>query len=183
MRKMALVSPEMQVINDRYKGLGMNDPKMAQKNQEIMDLYKKHGVNPAGGCLPLLLQFPFLFAFYAVLSVAIDLRQAHWLWIKDLSVLDPLYILPVLMVATQFVLQKMTPATGGDPAQQRMMLFMPLVFGFMFMTAMSGLVLYWLTSNIVGIAQQWIFNKTMPAPAPAVVPAPTGKNSPAKRKK
>ncbi len=181
MRKMALVGPEMQLINDRYKGLSMNDPKMAQKNQEIMELYKKHGVNPAGGCLPLLLQFPFLFAFYAVLSVAIDLRQAQWLWIRDLSVLDPIYILPVLMVATQFVLQKMTPVTGGDPAQQRMMLFMPLIFGFMFMTAMSGLVLYWLTGNVVGIAQQWAFNKMMPAPAAVAVPAP--KSSPVKRKK
>ena len=180
MRKMALVSPEMQLINERYKGLPLNDPRMAQKNQEIMALYKKHGVNPAGGCLPLLLQFPFLFAFYAVLSVAIDLRQAQWLWIKDLSVLDPLYILPVLMVATQFVLQKMTPVTGGDPAQQRMLLLMPLIFGFMFLTAMSGLVLYWLTGNVVGIAQQWAFNKLMPAPAAV---APAVRNSPVKRKK
>ncbi|MDX2180987.1 MAG: membrane protein insertase YidC [Bryobacteraceae bacterium] len=173
MRKMALVQPEMQAINDKYKGLSMKDPKMANKNQEVMDLYKKHGVNPAGGCLPLLLQMPFLFAFYAVLSVAIEIRQANWLWVTDLAQPETIAIrvLPLIMIATQFWMQKMTPATGGDPAQQKMMLFMPLIFGFMFYGASSGLVLYWLTGNVVGIVQQWAFNKTMPAPAPAVSPA------------
>lgn len=179
MRKMSLVAPDMQVINDRYKGLSMKDPKMQNKNQEVMALYKKHGVNPAGGCLPLVLQFPFLFAFYAVLNVAIELRQASWLWVTDLSQPETIAIrvLPLVMIATQFLMQKMTPATGGDPAQQRMMMFMPLIFGFMFYGASSGLVLYWLTGNVVGIAQQWIFNKTMPAPAPVVVakPAPSKK--------
>jgi YidC/Oxa1 family membrane protein insertase len=151
----------------------MKDPKMANKNQEVMDLYKKHGVNPAGGCLPLLLQMPFLFAFYAVLSVAIEIRQANWLWVTDLAQPETIAIrvLPLIMIATQFWMQKMTPATGGDPAQQKMMLFMPLIFGFMFYGASSGLVLYWLTGNVVGIVQQWAFNKTMPAPAPAVSPA------------
>ncbi|MCX6593421.1 MAG: membrane protein insertase YidC [Acidobacteria bacterium] len=181
MRKMALVQPEMNAINDRYKGLSMKDPKMANKNEEIMALYKKHGVNPAGGCLPLVLQFPFLFAFYAVLGVSIELRQASWLWVADLSQPETLAIrvLPLVMIGTQFWLQRMTPATGGDPAQQKMMMFMPLVFGFMFYGATSGLVLYWLTGNLVGIVQQLAFNKLMPAPAAAVVakaPAPKKKS-------
>jgi YidC/Oxa1 family membrane protein insertase len=181
MRKMSAIAPEMQAINDRYKGLSLKDPKMQNKNTEIMELYKRHGVNPAGGCLPLLLQFPFLFAFYAVLSVAIELRQAKWLWVTDLSQPETIAIriLPLVMIGTQFWLQKMTPATGGDPTQQRMMLFMPLIFGFMFYGASSGLVLYWLTGNLVGIAQQWIFNRTMPAP----VPVPAVKATPVKRKK
>jgi YidC/Oxa1 family membrane protein insertase len=183
MRKMSLVAPEMQAINNKYKGLSLKDPRMQNKNQEIMELYKKHGINPAGGCLPLLLQMPFLFAFYAVLTVAIELRQADWLWIPDLSQPETLAIrvLPLVMIGTQFWLQKMTPMTGGDPAQQKMMLFMPLMFGFMFYGASSGLVLYWLTGNVVGIAQQWLFNKTMPAPAPAVA-APPPKSTPAKKK-
>ncbi len=171
MRKMSLVQPEMQAINDKYKGLSIKDPKMANKNEEIMALYKKHGVNPAGGCLPLLLQFPFLFAFYAVLSVAIELRQSGWLWVNDLSQPETIAIrvLPLIMIASQFWMQKMSPPSSMDPAQQRMMLMMPLVFGFMFYGAQSGLVLYWLTGNVVAIVQQWIFNKTMPAPAPAVI--------------
>jgi len=164
---MSLVAPEMQVINDKYKGLSMKDPKMQNKNQEVMELYKKHGVNPAGGCVPLLLQFPFLFAFYAVLSVAIELRHAGWAWVTDLSQPEQIAIriLPLLMIASQFWIQKMTPSTGGDPAQQKMMMFMPLVFGFMFYGSPSGLVLYWLTGNLVGVIQQLVFNKTMPAPA------------------
>lgn len=170
MRKMSAIQPEVQKLNDKYKGLPLNDPRQQNKNQELMDLYKKHNVNPLGsGCLPLLLQFPFLFAFYAVLSVAIELRHANWLWVPDLAQPEtiPLRVLPLVMIATQFLLQKMTPSTGMDPAQQKMMLFMPLMFGFMFYGASSGLVLYWLTGNVIAIVQQWAFNKTMPAPAPA----------------
>lgn len=178
MRKMSLVAPEMQAINEKYKGLSMKDPKMQNKNQEVMELYKKHGVNPAGGCVPLLLQFPFLFAFYAVLSIAIELRHAGWAWVADLSQPEQIAIriLPLLMIASQFWIQKMTPATGGDPAQQKMMMFMPLVFGFMFYGSPSGLVLYWLTGNLVGVIQQWVFNKTMPAPAAAPVKVNTNQS-------
>jgi YidC/Oxa1 family membrane protein insertase len=175
MRKMSAIQPEVQKLNDKYKGLPLNDPRQQNKNQELMDLYKKHNVNPLGsGCLPLLLQFPFLFAFYAVLSVAIELRHANWLWVPDLAQPEtiPLRALPLVMIATQFLLQKMTPSTGMDPTQQRMMLFMPLMFGFMFYGASSGLVLYWLTGNVIAIAQQWVFNKTMPAPAAPVAKAP-----------
>jgi YidC/Oxa1 family membrane protein insertase len=143
-----------------------------------MELYKKHGVNPLGaGCMPLLLQIPFFFAFYKVLSVAIELRGANWLWIRDLSHFDPLYLLPVVMVITQFVLQRMTPNTSADPAQQKMMLFMPLVFGFLFFKASAGLVLYWLTGNVVSIVQQVFINRITPAPAAATAVVTPGRSS------
>ena len=164
------------------RALAFTDPKKAQQNEEIMALYKKHGVNPLGaGCMPLVLQIPFFFAFYKVLSVAIDLRGADWLWISDLSHFDPLYLLPVVMVITQFVLQRMTPNTTADPAQQKMMMFMPLIFGFLFFKASAGLVLYWLTSNLVSIAQQAFINRITPAPVP-VAASPARRKQPAKTK-
>jgi YidC/Oxa1 family membrane protein insertase len=172
MKRMAALQPQIAAINEKYKGISLRDPKKAEQNTEIMALYKKHGVNPAGGCMPILLQIPFFIAFYTVLTVAIEMRGASWLWVSDLSQPEtiPIRILPLLMIATQFWLQKMTPATTADPAQQKMMLFMPLVFGFMFYGVSSGLVLYWLTGNIVSIAQQWFFNRLMPShPAPIVV--------------
>jgi YidC/Oxa1 family membrane protein insertase len=163
MRKMQALQPEMARINDKYKGISMSDPRAAQKQQETMDLYKKHGVNPMGGCVPMLIQLPFLYAFYKVLAVTIEMRAASWLWVGDLSQPEHFAIrfLPIVMVATSFLMQKMTPmATGGDPSQQKIMQFMPLMWGFFFWSASSGLVLYWLTSNLVQIAQQWFFNKT-----------------------
>ncbi len=167
MRKMQSLQPELNKINDKYKGIAMSDPRAANKQQEMMDLYKKHGVNPMGGCIPMLIQMPFLWAFYKTLQVAVEMRNANWLWVTDLSQPEHLRILgtefrilPVVMVLSSFLMQKMTPMTGGDPAQQKMMQFMPLMYGFMFWPASSGLVLYWLTSNLVGIAQQWFFNKT-----------------------
>ncbi|HYO80419.1 MAG TPA: membrane protein insertase YidC [Bryobacteraceae bacterium] len=172
MKKMAALQPEIQAINEKYKNISIRDPRKAQQNEEVMALYKKHGVNPLGaGCMPLVLQIPFFFAFYKVLSIAIELRGADWLWIRDLAQFDPWYLLPVVMVITQFVLQKMTPSTTADPAQQKMMLFMPLLFGFLFFKASAGLVLYWLTGNIVGILQQWLINRMGPAPAPAAASA------------
>ncbi len=131
-----------------------------------MELYKKEGVNPMGGCLPMLIQLPILYAFYKVLNVTIELRGAHWLWVTDLSQPEklPIHILPLIMIVSQFVMQKMTPNPGMDPSQAKMMMFMPLMFGFFFYNFSSGLVLYWLTSNLVGIVQQWMVNRTMPAP-------------------
>lgn len=172
MKRMQALQPEIAAIQARYKGISLRDPRKSQQNQEMMELYRKHGVNPVGGCLPMLLQIPFFIAFYKVLVVAIEVRGASWLWVTDLSQPEHLAIriLPVAMVVSQFVMQKMTPTTSADPMQQKMMMFMPLVFGFMFYQFQSGLVLYWLTSNLVGIAQQWFINKTMPAPAPAPPP-------------
>ncbi len=167
MKKMQALQPQIAAINAKYKSVGIRDPKKQEQNQEVMALYKVHGVNPMGGCVPMVLQIPFFIAFYKVLSVAIEMRHASWLWVGDLSAPEtlPIHILPIAMIASQFVMQKMTPATGGDPAQQKMMLFMPLVFGFMFYNMSSGLVLYWLTGNLVGIAQQLFFNKTATASA------------------
>ncbi|MCC7234040.1 MAG: membrane protein insertase YidC [Bryobacterales bacterium] len=173
MRAMSALQPEMKKINDKYAGMGMRDPRKQKQQEEVMALYKLHGVNPASGCVPMLLQIPFFFAYYKVLSVSIEMRGAHWLWVSDLSRPEDLAIrvLPLLMIASQFVMQKMTPNTSGDPAQQKMLLMMPLFLGFMFYGQSSGLVLYWLTGNLVGILQQWFFNRMAPAPAPATVPA------------
>ena len=174
MKKMALLQPQIQAINDKYKGVGLKDPRANDKNTEIMDLYKKNGVNPAGGCVPLLLQFPFFIGFYKVLSVATELRGADWLWVTDLSRPEtiPLRMLPILMLGSQIYLQKMTPSTGGDPAQQRMMMFMmPVMMAFLFWNASSGLVLYWLTGNVVGIVQQLFFNQLTPSTGVTAAPA------------
>jgi YidC/Oxa1 family membrane protein insertase len=174
-RKMQALQPQIAEINAKYKGLSLRDPRKAQQNQEIMDLYKTAGANPMSGCLPMVIQIPILYAFYKVLNVTIELRGAHWLWVTDLSQPEmlPIHVLPLIMVISQFMMQQMTPTPGVDPAQAKMMKFMPLMFGFFFYNVSSGLVLYWLTSNLVGILQQWIVNRTMPpppAPAPKIAP-------------
>jgi YidC/Oxa1 family membrane protein insertase len=183
MKKMQALQPLIAAINERYKGIGIRDARKAEQNQEVMGLYKKHGVNPMGGCFPMLLQIPFFIAFYKVLTVSIELRGASWLWVTDLSQPEhlPIRILPVTMIISQFVMQKMTPATTPDPTQQRMMLMMPLVLGFVFYGVSSGLVLYWLTGNLVGIAQQLFFNRTFKVPV--IVPeAPVKKKRKGGRK-
>src|ERR1043166_1762472 len=178
-KKMQALQPKIAAINAKYKDLSLRDPRKAEQNQEMMDLYKKHGVNPVGGCLPMVLQLPFFFAFYKVLTVAIQMRGASWLWVPDLSQPETLSIrvLPVLLIVTQFLSQKMTPSPGMDPAQQKMMLIMPLALGFMFYYQSAGLVLYWLTGNLVGIAQQWLLNRSTPTPAVVdVKPVPKKKS-------
>ena len=162
MRKMQALKPQIDAINAKFKNIGLRDPKKGEQNEEVMALYKKHGVNPMGGCLPMLLQMPFFFAFYKVFTVSAEMRGAPWLWVTDLSQPEhwEIKILPLVMIASQFIMQKMTPQAGGDPSQQKMMMFMPLVFGFMFYNFPSGLVLYYLTSNLVSMGQQWFFNKT-----------------------
>ncbi|HSP69368.1 MAG TPA: membrane protein insertase YidC [Bryobacteraceae bacterium] len=167
-KKMQALQPQIKALNDKYKDLPLRDPRKQEQQAEMMELYKKHGVNPVGGCVPMLLQLPFLIAFYTVLGVAIEMRGANWLWISDLSQPEagffaalgpPIRLLPLLLIVTQFLQQKMTPSPGMDPAQQKMMLFMPLVLGFMFYGQSSGLVLYWLTGGLVGIAQQWLLSR------------------------
>ena len=175
MQRMQKVAPEIKTIQERYKKYSLRDPRKQKMNEEVMAVYKREGVNPMGGCLPMLLQFPIWFALYRMLNVTIELRHAPWLgWIKDLSARDPYYILPVVMAVTMYVMQKMTPTTATDPTQQRMMNLMPLMFGGMFIVfpVSSGLVLYILSSNLVGMAQQWYLNRTAPADAKA----PRGKN-------
>jgi YidC/Oxa1 family membrane protein insertase len=168
MRKMQEVQPQLKAIQDRYAKYKITDPERQKMNQEVMELYKAKGVNPAGGCVPMLLTFPFLFAFYAMLSQAIEIRGAAFVWwISDLSRPDPWYVTPVLMGATMFWQQKMTP-TSMDPVQQRVMMMMPVMFTFMFLAYPSGLVVYWTVSNLWAIGQQYFTNAFVAAaPVPA----------------
>jgi YidC/Oxa1 family membrane protein insertase len=163
MKKMQVVQPKVKAIQDKYRKYKKTDPKRAEMNQEIMSLYKQHNVNPLGGCLPLLLQFPLLLAFYSLLANSIELRQAPFLfWLHDLAAKDPYYILPVVMGVTMFISQKMTPMTPGtDPTQAKMMMVMPVIFTFMFFNVSSGLNLYFLCSNIFQIGFQKIAEKFM----------------------
>ncbi len=162
--KMAKLSPEMRVIQERYRKVPLMDPKRQQMQEEIAALYAKHGMSMSSqmmvGCLPLLLTMPFLFAFYRVLSVSVELRGAPFLWISDLAQKDPLFLTPVLMGVSMFAMQKMTPSTM-DPAQQRIMMLMPLMLAGMFLWAPAGLNLYWLTSNLWSVLQQGVSMKLL----------------------
>lgn len=155
MKDMQVLQPKITALREKYK----NNPQ--KMNQEIMELYKRHGVNPFGGCLPLILQIPIFIALYNALSNAVELWRAPLiLWIQDLSAKDPYYVLPILMGISMFVQQWITPSTG-DPRQAQLMYFMPLIFTFMFLNFPSGLVLYWLVNNLIGIGQQYWVNKRM----------------------
>ena len=159
MKKMQKVGPKIEAIKSKYKKSKTDTEQRNKMNMEMMQLYQKEGINPMAGCLPLVLQLPILWGFYNLLSRAIELRGAEWiLWIKDLSEKDPTYVLPILMTGTMFLQTYLTPATG-DPAQRKMFLIMPLVFGFLFKDFPSGLVLYWLVQNILTILQMLIMNK------------------------
>jgi YidC/Oxa1 family membrane protein insertase len=161
MLKMQRVAPQIKQIQEKYKKYSLRDPEKAKMNEDISALYKKEGVNPAGGCLPLLIQMPFLFAYYRMLNVAMDLRHAPWLWVHDLSAPDPHYILPIAIVVTMFFMQRMTPQAGMDPAQQKMMnIMMPGMLGLMSFNLPAGLSLYWAAGQLIGIAQQAVMNRT-----------------------
>jgi YidC/Oxa1 family membrane protein insertase len=161
MLKMQRVAPQIKQIQDKYKKYSLRDPRKAAMNEEISALYKKEGVNPIGGCLPLLIQLPFIYAYYRMLDTALDLRHAHWLWIHDLSAADPYLVLPILMVISSLLTQRMTPQAGMDPAQQRMMnVMMPLMMGFIFFRLAAGLNLYYAVVNLISIAQQAVMNRT-----------------------
>jgi YidC/Oxa1 family membrane protein insertase len=169
MRKMQLLQPQLKAIQDRYTGLKVTDPARQKMNTEIMNLYRERGVNPASGCVPMLLQFPVLLAFYSMLSQSIELRGAYFgLWITDLSQPDPYFIIPILMAITMFWQTKITPSTA-DPAQQRIMMIMPLMFTVFFLWAPSGLVVYWFVSNLWAIGQQYFTTWMIGSAPPAVV--------------
>lgn len=158
MRKMQELQPQLKAIQDRYSHLKMTDPARGKMNEEVMALYKSKGANPASGCLPMLLTLPVLFAFYSLLSQAIEMRGAPFAgWITDLSQRDPYYITPLLMGATMFWQQRLQPGTG-DPVQQKVLMFMPVMFTAMFLAAPSGLVVYWFVSNLWAIGQQYFTN-------------------------
>ena len=161
MAKMQELQPKIKALRAKYKKAKQDINQRREMNEEMMRLYKEHGINPAGGCLPILVQIPVFWGFFRMLVVAVEFRHSPFiLWIKDLSVHDPYYITPILMGATQFISQKMTP-TSADPAQARMMLIMPVVMTVFFMNFQSGLVLYWLTNNVLQIGQQYIMNRMM----------------------
>ena len=162
MRRMQVLQPKMKAIQERYQDRAKRDPQArARMNQEIMGLYKQEGVNPLGGCLPTLVQLPILWALYSLFAYAIELRHAPFmLWIHDLSAKDPTYVTPILMTASMVLQQRMTPQVG-DPAQRRMFMLMPFIFGLMFMNFPSGLVLYWLVNNILTIGQQLITERLL----------------------
>jgi YidC/Oxa1 family membrane protein insertase len=162
MKRMAKLQPKIKAIQERYQERAKKDPAVrARMNQEIMELYRREGVNPMGGCLPMLVQIPILWALYTLFAFAIELRhQPFILWIKDLSAKDPTYITPILMTASMVLQQKLAPQTG-DPAQRRMFMLMPFIFGLMFMNFPSGLVLYWLVNNLLTIGQQLLTERLL----------------------
>jgi len=159
--KMARIQPKVAALKSRYAHLKMNDPKRAEMNTEMMGLYKTEGVNMYGGCLPMLLQMPLFFALYRLLANVIELRQAQWGWLTDLSLTDPYYILPAVIIICMFVTQLITPAPGMDPSQRRMMAFMmPVIMGFSLSHFPSGLAVYWATGNVVNLLIQLGINQS-----------------------
>jgi len=159
--KMQRIQPQMNAIKEKYKKYSMRDPRRQEMNTEIGELMKREGVSPLGGCLPLVIQMPFLFAYYSMLGAALDLRHAHWLWIHDLSAADPYLILPIGIVITMLFTQRMTPQAGMDPSQQKMMnLMMPVMMGVISYRLAAGLCLYWSVGNLIMIAQQSVLNRT-----------------------
>ena len=165
MQRMKELQPKMARLKERH---GADKERL---NMEVMQLYKTHKVNPLGGCLPMVVQIPFFFALYKILLGSIELRHAPFmLWITDLSAKDPYYITPLLMGASMFLQQRMTPTTGGNETQMKMMMYgMPIIFTFMFLNFPSGLVVYWLVNNLLSVAQQGMMLRqakaTKPVPA------------------
>ena len=154
MNKLKDIAPKMKEIQEKYKG----DP--AKLNTHMMELYKKSGANPMGGCLPILLQIPIFFAIYRVLLNAIELKGAQWaLWINDLAIKDPYFILPILMGVAMYLQQRITPTTFSDPMQQKIMRWLPAIFTLFFITFPAGLTLYWFTNNVCSLLQQIVVNK------------------------
>jgi YidC/Oxa1 family membrane protein insertase len=159
--KMMRIQPKVEALKRKYAHLKMNDPKRAEMNTEMMALYKTEGVNMYGGCLPMLLQMPLFFAYFRVLQNTVELRQAHWLWLHDLSAPDPLHVLPIIIIITMFLTQFITPSPGMDPNQRRMMaIMMPAIFGFTLWQYASGLALYWGTGNIIMLTMQIAINQS-----------------------
>ncbi|HIP94508.1 MAG TPA: membrane protein insertase YidC, partial [Leucothrix sp.] len=154
MAKMKKLGPKIKEIGEKYK----SDPQGKQK--ATMAFYRKEKINPLGGCLPMLIQMPVFMGLYWVLQESVELRQAPWLlWYKDLSLMDPYFVLPLLYGVSMFIQQKLNPPVSQDPMQQKIFMYLPIVFTFMFLWFPSGLVLYWVVNNILTIAQQWFINK------------------------
>jgi YidC/Oxa1 family membrane protein insertase len=158
---MQRVQPKIEAIKKKYAHLKATDPKRADMNQETMELYKVEGINMYGSCLPMLVQMPLFFAYYRVLANVIELRQATWGWLPNLALADPMHILPIVIIASMFLVQFITPSPGMDRAQRRMMAFMmPAVFGFSMWNFASGLALYWATGNLLNLGLQLAMNRS-----------------------
>lgn len=161
MARMQELQPKIKALQAKYKKAKRDIEERRKMNEEMMKLYKEHGINPAAGCLPILIQFPVFIAFYRLLVIAVELRRSPFLlWVKDLSARDPYYILPILMGITQYISQRMVP-TSADPTQKRLTLIMPVFMTIIFLNFQSGLVLYWLTNNVLQIIQQYVMNRLM----------------------
>jgi len=159
--KMQRLQPQMDAIKAKYAKYKTTDPRRQEMNQEIFALQRSEGVNMFGSCLPMLLQYPLLWGFYRMLEYAIELRHAHWLWLPDLSSADPTHILPIFVIVSMVMSQLFMPSPGVDQAQQRMMAFMmPAIFGVMMWSIGSGVALYWAGSNLIGVGQQVVMNRT-----------------------
>ena len=183
MKKAQKLAPKMKELQEKIKGLKQNDPRLKELQMDQLRLMKEG--NPLGGCLPLLIQMPFLFALYRAITISLDFRQASFLWIPDLSAAEPylIHILPILMTATMVVLQLVTPAPSADPLQRKMMAIgMPIFMLYILWSAPSGLVLYWLVGNIVGFSQQFLINR-MTKSDDEEVPAPPVKGQSGRKKK
>lgn len=183
MKKAQKLAPKMKELQEKIKGLKQNDPKLKELQMEQLRLMKEG--NPLGGCLPLLIQMPFLFALYRAITISLDFRQASFLWIPDLSAAEPylIHILPILMTGTMVILQLVTPAPSADPLQRKMMAFgMPIFMLYILWSAPSGLVLYWLVGNIVGFSQQFLINHWTKSDDDKV-PEPPAKGPPARKKR
>ena len=159
--KMQRIQPLIDAVKAKHGNPGPTDAKAAPMNQEIMTLQKENGVNMLGGCIPTLIQFPLLFAFFTMMTKVVELRQAHFLWLPDLSAADPYHILPIVMVITSFAVQYFMPSPGVDPQQQKMMAFMmPAISGYWTWNYASGLALYWNVGNLIMMGQQMVMNRT-----------------------
>jgi YidC/Oxa1 family membrane protein insertase len=180
MKRAVALQPKMKDLQERMRKLDKNDPRMADLQREQVALMREG--NPLMGCLPLMLQMPFFWAVFVILTVTVEMRNAPFVgWVKDLSSPDPYYLLPVIFVITMIVQQALTPSTA-DPVQKKVQYLMPLMMGYFFIHAPSGLVLYWMVGNLVGIAQQYIINKITPPVAPAETGG-GGSNKPPKKSK
>jgi YidC/Oxa1 family membrane protein insertase len=162
MKKAQKLAPRMKELQEKIKGMKQNDPRLKDLQMEQLRLMKEG--NPLGGCLPLLIQMPFLFALYVAITISIDFRQSSFLWIPDLSAAEPytIHILPLLMAGSMLVLQLITPAPSADPLQRKMMaVIMPLMMLYILWSAPAGLLVYWLVGNLVGFGQQVIINRML----------------------
>jgi YidC/Oxa1 family membrane protein insertase len=182
MKKAQKLAPRMKELQEKIKGMKQNDPRLKELQMEQLRLMKEG--NPLGGCLPLLIQMPFLIALYVAITISIDFRQSSFLWIQDLSAAEPYHILPILMAGSMLVLQLITPSPSADPLQRKMMaVMMPMIMLYVLWSAPAGLLVYWLVGNLVGFGQQFLINRMLKSEDDEQQPPPEKDKSPRPKKK